>query len=151
MQRVYLNESQLNNLIIFLRNKFGENEKINLIFSNNTDIIEDIFSIEEVILLRNIKKDELDIWIDGIEGGIEEFEKIIKPNKKNQEVEFAEEKDAFEGNNKNIIKNNFKLLIIKNKPLDFFLIFPGGEIIGIEKVTLKNEREKYDVFYIEKL
>ena len=61
MQRVYLNESQLNNLIIFLRNKFGENEKINLIFSNNTDIIEDIFSIEEVILLRNIKKDELDI------------------------------------------------------------------------------------------
>jgi len=42
------------------------------------------------------------------------------------------------------------LLIIKNKPLDFFLIFPGGEIIGIEKVTLKNEREKYDVFYIEK-
>jgi len=100
MQRVYLNESQLNNLIIFLRNKFGENEKINLIFSNNTDIIEDIFSIEEVILLRNIKKDELDIWIDGIEGGIEEFEKIIKQNKKNQEVEFAEEKDAFEGNNK---------------------------------------------------
>ena len=151
MQRVYLNESQLNNLIIFLRNKFGENEKINLIFSNNTDIIEDIFSIEEVILLRNIKRDELDIWIDCIEGGIEEFEKIIKQNKKNQEVEFAEEKDAFEGNNKNIIKNNFKLLIIKNKPLDFFLIFPGGEIIGIEKVTLKNEREKYDVFYIEKL
>ena len=78
MQRVYLNESQLNNLIIFLRNKFGENEKINLIFSNNTDIIEDIFSIEEVILLRNIKKDELDKWIDDIEGGIEEFEKIIK-------------------------------------------------------------------------
>ena len=151
MQRVYLNESQLNNLIIFLRNKFGENEKINLIFSNNTDIIEDIFSIEEVILLRNIKRDELDIWIDCIEGGIKEFEKIIKQNKKNQEVEFAEEKDAFEGNNKNIIKNNFKLLIIKNKPLDFFLIFPGGEIIGIEKVTLKNEREKYDVFYIEKL
>ena len=66
-------------------------------------------------------------------------------------MEFAEEKDAFEGNNKNIIKNNFKLLIIKNKSLDFFLIFPGGEIIGIEKVTLKNEREKYDVFYIEKI
>ena len=74
----------MRNLIIFLRNKFGENEKINLIFSNNTDIIEDIFSIEEVILLRNIKKDELDIWIDGIEGGIEEFEKIIKQNKKNR-------------------------------------------------------------------
>ena len=151
MQRVYFNETQLNNLIIFLNNRFGNDEKISIIFSHNTDIIEDIFTIEEIILFRNIKKDELDTWKNNIKGGIYEFKKIIKKNTKNKEVEFGEEKDSNEEDNKDKIKNNFKLLIIKNKPLDFFLIFPGGEIIGIEKVTLNNIREKYDVFYIEKL
>ena len=151
MQRVYFNESQLNNLIIFLNNRFGNDEKISIIFSHNTDIIEDVFTIEEIILFRNIKKDELDTWKNNIKGGIYEFKKINKKNTKNKEVEFGEEKDSNEEDNKDKIKNNFKLLIIKNKPLDFFLIFPGGEIIGIEKVTLNNIREKYDVFYIEKL
>ena len=36
--------------------------------------------------------------------------------------------------------------------MEFFLIFPNGEIISIESLPLKNLEEKiYDLFLIEKL
>ena len=61
------------------------------------------------------------------------------------------EKEGNEGekSNKNKSKNNFKLLIIKKSILEFYLIFPCGDIFVIENLPLKNQGKKiYDLFYI---
>ena len=133
-----LNDIQSNNLIEFLKNKYYKCSKINLIFSNDTDKVEDLFKFEEGILLRNIEKDELKFWEKCIKGGARKFKDIMKKLEKNENYE--EE------------KNKFGLLIIKKNKMEFFLIFPNGEIISIESLPLKNLEEKiYDLFLIEKL
>ena len=133
-----LNDLQSNNLIEFLKNKYYKCSKINLIFSNNTDKVGELYKFDEGILLRNIEKEELKIWEKCIKGGARKFKDTMKKleNKENYEEE----------------KNKYGLLIIKKNKMEFFLIFPNGEIISIELLPLKNLEEKiYDLFLIEKL
>ena len=157
-QHVYLNKSQLNNLFNLLNDKFGEKEKIEIIFTNNTDKINDLFNNKEVILMRNISKSELNELKDNIEGGKTKYKSIIKKSKTNKTVEYEEEEEEedeeneFDECNKIKRKNNFKLLIINVNILEFYLIFPNGDIVAFEKVHLKNQGKKmYDLFYIAKL
>ena len=135
---IIFNDLQSNNLINFLTNNYYEYSKINLIFSNNTDKVEDLFKFEEGILLRNIEKDELKFWDKCIKGGAKKYKDIMNKLGKNEDND--EE------------KNKLKLLIIKKTDIEFFLIFPNGEIISIELLQLKYFKEKiYDLFLIEKL
>ena len=154
-QHVYLNKFQLNNLVKILNEKSGEQEKIDIIFVNNTNKINDLFDIKEGILMRNILKSELNEWKDNIEGGKIKYKSLIKKNKKNKFIEYEEEEEEEnEGEecNKIKIRNNFILLIIKESILEFHLIFLSGDIIAIEKLPLKNQGKKiYDLFYIERL
>ena len=146
-QHVYLNNTQFNNLLKLLNDKFEEKEKINIIFAYNTNKIDELFTIKKWILMRNIFKSELKDWKDNIKGGIKEYESIIK---KIKNIEY-EEKEGNEGekSNKNKSRNNFKLLIINKSILEFYLIFPSGDIVSIENLPLKNQGKKiYDLFYI---
>ena len=123
-QKVYLNQFQLNNLFKLLSTNFGQSEKLSIIFVNNTDAIDDLFDIKEGILMRNIFKSELNIWKDNIEGGKMNYKNIISKNKK-LEYEEEEEEEEDEGEENSKIKNNFKLLIIKESIFEFYLIFLG--------------------------
>ena len=152
-QRVCLNNSQSINLFKILNVKFGEEEKINIVFANNTDKIDDLFAMNEGVLMRNIFQSELKEWKNNIKGGIMEYESIIKKNKNIEyEEEEEEENNEEEESNKKTSANNFKLLIIKKSIVEFYLIFPSGDIVAIENLPLKNQGKKiYDLFYISKL
>lgn len=137
-QQIIFNKSQLNSLIKFLKDKYYDYSKINIIFSNNIVKLEDLFNIEEGILLRNIEEDELKIWEKCIKGGTRKYNEIISKLKETGENDLKE--------------NYIKLLIIKYSDLDFYLIFPNGEIKSIETLPLKYKgNKKYDLFLIEKL
>ena len=88
-QQVFLNNDQLNNLFIFLKSIFSKNKnnKINVIFSNRMDLIDERFLNEERILLRNIEEEELGQWHYCIKGGKNKFKKLIAQDKINIEKE----------------------------------------------------------------
>ena len=149
-QQVFLNNNQLNNLFIFLKSIFSKNNKVNVIFSNKTDLFDEGILNEETILLRNIEKEELKKWKDCIKGGKNKFKKLIDQNKIN--IEEEEEEDEEEEKEEKL--NQLKLLILKKVNIKFYLIFPNGEIIDLKKIPIKNDNDKkniYNVFYIEYL
>jgi len=159
-KQVFLNNNQLNNLLLFLKSIFSKNKnnEINIIFSNKMDFFDESFLNEERILLRNIEKEELRKWKDCVKGGRNKFKKLVEEEKEDDKEEEKEdnkeeeEEDEEEDEKKKC--NKFKLLILKKRNIKFYLIFPKGEIIDLKKIPIENDNDKkniYDVFYIENL
>ena len=146
-QHIFFNKCQYNNLIDFLKNKFQKYNNINIIFIKTIDKFSEIYSFKEAIILRNIAKEDINSWKDCIKGGSNKYNKIIQQTliDKNIKVK-GEEKN----NNLKKDEKKFKLIIIKNKILEFYLLFPNGEIVFITKLLLKSDgKVTYDIFYIE--
>ena len=136
-QNVYLNNQQLNKLTNFIIKTFKKqykDKKINFKFTNNIELIDESFLNNKTIILRNIDENET-YW--------EKFAHSKKDYIKNEDDEEEENKE----NDKVLI--NCKLLIIRIKRINFYLIQNDGEIVIIEKLSLRYKLNKiYDVFYI---